>query len=107
MRLPPLATLSCVARPGRGHTPPYDTKEDLLKPKAQPGNTDPEARPVQYTALELSVFGFRARADAETGWAAWRIIRRENPVLAWAVPTAYLGMFGLLAAALFDVFLLR
>ncbi|MEJ8654697.1 DUF6302 family protein [Streptomyces sp. MS1.AVA.3] len=56
-----------------------------------------EDRHYSYASISISGFGFRARADGRAGWAAWRIIRREHPVVAWVVP-AQIGVLVLLLA---------
>jgi hypothetical protein len=62
--------------------------------------TDDGDRPVQQVSLHIGFFGFRARADGRTGWAAWKIIRRDHPVLASVVP-AYFVVVALLAVTLY------
>ncbi|MCZ1012289.1 hypothetical protein [Streptomyces lydicus] len=54
-----------------------------------------EGRHYSYASLSISGFGFRAWADGQSGWAAWRIMRREHPVVAWLVP-AQIGVLVLL-----------
>ncbi|MFE1272161.1 hypothetical protein [Streptomyces sp. NPDC058758] len=55
---------------------------DIFEPKQPDAETDlwPETgRPVQLVSVSISAFGFRARADGDTGWAALRRIRHTNP----------------------------
>jgi hypothetical protein len=60
------------------------------------------ARPVQHTSITVSALGVRVRADGRTGLEAWRVIRRRQPLLAWAtvgyVVLLVVGVVGLLVA---------
>ncbi|MFF7369841.1 hypothetical protein [Streptomyces tricolor] len=42
-----------------------------------------DVQPV-HVSITISALGVRARADGHSGLAAWRIIRRQQPLLAWA-----------------------
>ncbi|MER5737331.1 hypothetical protein ABT117_16850 [Streptomyces sp. NPDC002262] len=76
---------------------------DIFEPKQPEAETDlwPETgRPVQLVSVSISAFGFRARADGDTGWAALRRIRRTNPWLAWGTVAYPVVLVGLVVGAL-------
>ncbi|MFD3729627.1 hypothetical protein [Streptomyces sp. NPDC058671] len=56
-------------------------------------------RPAQLVSVSITVFGFRARADGDTGWAALRRIRLTNPWLARRA-AAYAAVLAALVVAL-------
>ncbi|WP_251096638.1 hypothetical protein [Streptomyces sp. Caat 7-52] len=57
-------------------------------------------RPVLYTSITISALAVRAQADGRTGFEAWRILRRRQPLIAWAavayVVLLVVGVIGLL-----------
>ncbi|UQA95708.1 hypothetical protein [Streptomyces halobius] len=59
---------------------------------------DAPGRPARHTSVSISAFGVRMQADGRTRWQAWKVIRREHPVLAWAAPL-YVGLLLGLAVA--------
>ncbi|MFB0617200.1 hypothetical protein [Streptomyces sp. AGS-58] len=67
-------------------------------------DSDPQntwtAPPDQYTSITISALGIRVRADGRTGLEAWQVIRRRQPLLAWAaagyVVLLIVGVAGLL-----------
>ncbi|MFD9569762.1 hypothetical protein ACFWBI_07955 [Streptomyces sp. NPDC059982] len=55
-------------------------------------------RPVERSRLQISLFGFRAEAEGKTGFAALKVLRKENPVLVRFL-YAYLVVLALVSVA--------
>ncbi|MFH7336625.1 hypothetical protein [Streptomyces sp. KHY 26] len=74
-------------------------------PEGRPMSTQQIPRPVQtvqYVAISVGAFGFRARAEGRTGLDAWRVIRTRHPRVTWAA-----GAYGLLLLGVAAVVLAR
>ncbi len=54
-----------------------------------------EAATVQVISVDIGICGVRVRADGRTGRAAWRVLRRDHPLVARAA-ALYVGVAGLL-----------
>ncbi|MCY0923294.1 MULTISPECIES: hypothetical protein [Streptomyces] len=77
---------------------PYDFVDSLAE---EAGAAD---LPPEGAHLRISGFGFRAEAQGKTGFAALRIIRKDNPVLVHVLYT-YLAVLSVLSALLLARFL--
>ncbi|AYV29609.1 hypothetical protein EES41_23115 [Streptomyces sp. ADI95-16] len=72
-----------------GHYDEIDTLADM--------HLDPD-RPAERARLRISLLGFRAEAGGKTGFAALKVLRKENPVLVRFV-CAYLAVLALASVA--------
>ncbi|MGW6244440.1 hypothetical protein [Streptomyces roseolus] len=69
--------------------------DDIVESKRQ----SEKERTAQMVFVSLSVLGFRARVDADTGWKTLRRIRRSNLWLAWGA-AAYTAVLVVAVVAL-------
>ncbi|MFI2434605.1 hypothetical protein [Streptomyces sp. NPDC018693] len=58
-----------------------------------------DGQAIQLVSISLRGFGIRAHANGRTGLAAWRIIRKQYPRVAWAAGAYALLLGGVVAAA--------
>ncbi|QUI32620.1 hypothetical protein H9W91_18470 [Streptomyces alfalfae] len=67
---------------------------------AEPGH------PVQVSSVEIRLFGFRARSNGKTGFAALKALREEHPVLVHGLCT-YLSVSWFLVALVMSLTISR
>ncbi|MGW0897720.1 hypothetical protein ACWD0G_12095 [Streptomyces goshikiensis] len=70
----------------------YDEADALLDMHLESGE------PAEHTHLQISLFGFKAEAEGKTGFAALRVLRKDNPVLV-RILYAYLAVLALASVA--------
>ncbi|MFJ2818521.1 hypothetical protein [Streptomyces sp. NPDC087294] len=90
-----LRHLRALRTPRKDHEP-LGLMDMLLEPDA---DSDHPAQWSQWSSLEISFFGFRARSHGRTAFAALRAMRHEHPVLVHALCT-YLSVSSFLVVAI-------